>query len=120
MGTSCFGLRIASWNANGVRSRTVEFRDFIDKHHPDIVLIQETHLGPGDTFQIPNFPTYRNDKLYAPYRNLRVGTAIILKSSLPPPHTDTTIELGQGYFGYPHPAQQQSIANYFNLRFTLK
>ncbi|GFV75972.1 probable RNA-directed DNA polymerase from transposon X-element [Trichonephila clavipes] len=82
MGTSCFGLRIASWNANGVRSRTVELRDFIDKHHPDIILIQETHLGPGDTLNIPNFTTYRNDRPYTTNKNPGGGTAIILKSSL--------------------------------------
>ncbi|GFT92359.1 probable RNA-directed DNA polymerase from transposon X-element [Trichonephila clavipes] len=87
MGTSCFGLRIASWNANGVRSRTVELRDFIDKHHPDIILIQETHLGPGDTLQIPNFTTYRDDRPYASNRSPRGGTAIILKSSLSHHHT---------------------------------
>ncbi|GFX98075.1 hypothetical protein TNCV_4907241 [Trichonephila clavipes] len=82
MGTSYFGLKIASWNANGVRSRTVELRDFIDKHHPDIILIQETHLGPGDTLHIPNFTTYRNDRPYTPNRSPRGGTAIIIKSSL--------------------------------------
>ncbi|GFU03089.1 probable RNA-directed DNA polymerase from transposon X-element [Trichonephila clavipes] len=71
------------------RSRTVELRDFIDKHHPDIVLIQETHLGPGDTFHIPNFTTYRNDRPYAPNRSPRGGTAIILKSSLSHHHTPT-------------------------------
>ncbi|GFX75377.1 probable RNA-directed DNA polymerase from transposon X-element [Trichonephila clavipes] len=89
MGTSCFGLRIASWNANGVRSRTVELRDFIDKHHPDIILIQETHLGPGDTLNIPNFTTYRNDRPYTTNRCPRGGTAIVLKSSLSHHHTPT-------------------------------
>ncbi|GFW82901.1 RNA-directed DNA polymerase from mobile element jockey [Trichonephila clavipes] len=89
MGTSCFGLRIASWNANGVKSRTVELCDFIDKHHPDIILIQETHLGPSDTLHIPNFTTYRNDRPYAPNKSPRGGTAIILKSSLSHHHTPT-------------------------------
>ncbi|GFY42119.1 putative RNA-directed DNA polymerase from transposon BS [Trichonephila inaurata madagascariensis] len=89
MDFSCFGLRIASWNADGVRSRTVEMRDFIDKHRPDIFLIQETHLGPSDSLQIPNYTTYRNDRPHAPNCNPRGGTAILLKSSLPHHHTPT-------------------------------
>ncbi|GFW28579.1 probable RNA-directed DNA polymerase from transposon X-element [Trichonephila clavipes] len=85
----CFGLRITSWNANGVKSRIVELRDFIDKHSPDIVLIQETHLGPGDTLHIPNFTTYRNDRPTPPNQYRRGGTALLLKSSLPHYHTPT-------------------------------
>ncbi|GFU86375.1 probable RNA-directed DNA polymerase from transposon X-element [Trichonephila clavipes] len=61
----------------------------LDKHHPDIIVIQETHLGPGDTLQIPNFTTYRNDRPYTSNRNPRGGTAIILKSSLSHHHTPT-------------------------------
>ncbi|GFY55931.1 hypothetical protein TNIN_148051 [Trichonephila inaurata madagascariensis] len=38
-------LRITSWNSNGVRSRIAELSEFVDKPSPDIVLIQETHLG---------------------------------------------------------------------------
>ncbi|GFR25622.1 RNA-directed DNA polymerase from mobile element jockey [Trichonephila clavata] len=82
MGYNCFELRITSWNANGVRSRIVELRDFIDKHNPDLILLQETHLGSGDTLQIPNFTTYRNDRLTLPTQNPKGGTAILIKSSL--------------------------------------
>ncbi|GFU86255.1 probable RNA-directed DNA polymerase from transposon X-element [Trichonephila clavipes] len=89
MDQSCFGLRITSWNANGVKLRIVELRDFIDKHSPDIVLIQETHLGPGDTLHIPNFTTYRNDRPATTKQNRSGGTAILLKSSLPHYHTPT-------------------------------
>ncbi|GFU49573.1 probable RNA-directed DNA polymerase from transposon X-element [Trichonephila clavipes] len=85
----CFGLRITSWNANGVNLRIVELRDFIDKHSPDIVLIQETHLGLGDTLHIPNFTTYRTDRPTPPNQKRRGGTAILLKSSLPHYHTPT-------------------------------
>ncbi|GFU82691.1 putative RNA-directed DNA polymerase from transposon BS [Trichonephila clavipes] len=62
MDPSCFGFRLASWNANGIKSRIVEVRDFIDKHHPDVFLIQESHLGPGDAIHIPNYTVYRNDR----------------------------------------------------------
>ncbi|GFU96859.1 RNA-directed DNA polymerase from mobile element jockey [Trichonephila clavipes] len=61
-----------------------KLRDFIDKHHPDIILIQETHLGRGDTIQVPNFTTYRNDRPYA-----REAAQQSLKSSLSHHHTPT-------------------------------
>ncbi|GFR13151.1 piggyBac transposable element-derived protein 4 [Trichonephila clavata] len=70
MGYNCFGLRITSWNANGVRSRIVELHDFIDKHNPDLILLQETHLGPGDTLQVPNYTTYRNDRPTLPVKEM--------------------------------------------------
>ncbi|GFX39088.1 probable RNA-directed DNA polymerase from transposon X-element [Trichonephila clavipes] len=41
-----FGLRIASWNANGVKSRQMELINFINKDSLDLILIQETHLRP--------------------------------------------------------------------------
>ncbi|GFV96375.1 RNA-directed DNA polymerase from mobile element jockey [Trichonephila clavipes] len=37
-------------------------RDFIDKHSPDLFLIQETHLRPEYSFNIPNYICYRNDR----------------------------------------------------------
>ncbi|GFW73553.1 hypothetical protein TNCV_4327101 [Trichonephila clavipes] len=77
---SCFGLRIAAWNANGVRSRIVELRDFINKHSLDIILIQETHLRPGVSIRVPNYTLYRND---TQTQNIPSGdTAILIKSSL--------------------------------------
>ncbi|GFR11775.1 putative RNA-directed DNA polymerase from transposon X-element [Trichonephila clavata] len=89
MGYNCFGLRLTSWNANGVRSRIVELRDFIDKHSPDLILLQETHLGSGDTLQIPNYTTYRDDRPTLPTQKRRGGTAILIKSSLPHFRTPT-------------------------------
>ncbi|GFY09405.1 hypothetical protein TNCV_1942151 [Trichonephila clavipes] len=59
---SRFGLRIAAWNANGVRSRIVELRDFINKHSLDIILLQESHLRPGVSIRVPNYTLYRNDR----------------------------------------------------------
>ncbi|GFW56433.1 RNA-directed DNA polymerase from mobile element jockey [Trichonephila clavipes] len=89
MDPSCFGFRLASWNANGIKSRIVEVRDFIDKHHPDVFLIQESHLGPGDTIHIPNYTVYRNDRPRTTSNLSRGGTVILLKSSLPHHHTPT-------------------------------
>ncbi|GFS50895.1 probable RNA-directed DNA polymerase from transposon X-element [Trichonephila clavipes] len=81
---SRFGLRIAAWNANGVRSRIIELRDFINKHSLDIILIQETHLRPGVSIRVPN---YRNDRQT---QNIPSGgTAILIKSSLKYHHIPT-------------------------------
>ncbi|GFT92339.1 putative RNA-directed DNA polymerase from transposon X-element, partial [Trichonephila clavipes] len=66
---------LASWNANGIKSRIVEVRDFIDKHHPDVFLIQESHLGPGDNIHIPNYTVYRNDRPRTTSNLSRGGTA---------------------------------------------
>ncbi|GFU02363.1 probable RNA-directed DNA polymerase from transposon X-element [Trichonephila clavipes] len=87
MHTSFFGLSIFSWNADGVRSRIVEIRDFIDKHSPDIFLLQETHLRPEHSFKIPNYICYRNDRTHpAPGRG---GTAIIIKNFISHYHVPT-------------------------------
>ncbi|GFV11014.1 probable RNA-directed DNA polymerase from transposon X-element [Trichonephila clavipes] len=76
-----FGLRIASWNANGVSSRKLELINLINKHSLDLILIQETHLRPGVNFKIPNFTTYRNDRSQ-PHTHASGDTAILIKSSL--------------------------------------
>ncbi|GFQ79528.1 hypothetical protein TNCT_33071 [Trichonephila clavata] len=83
-----FGLRIASWNANGVSSRKIELQDFINKHSLDIILIQETHLRPGVNFKSPNFTTFRNDRTPIP-THPSSGTAILIKSSLKHHHIPT-------------------------------
>ncbi|GFS55243.1 probable RNA-directed DNA polymerase from transposon X-element [Trichonephila clavipes] len=87
MSNSLFGLSIFSWNADGVRSRVVEMHDFIDKHSPDLFLIQETHLRPEYSFNIPNYICYRNDRT-GPTRGWG-GTAILIKRSIPHFHVPT-------------------------------
>ncbi|GFS73354.1 probable RNA-directed DNA polymerase from transposon X-element [Trichonephila clavipes] len=88
MSNSFFGLSIFSWNADGVRLRIVEMRDFIDKHSPDLFLIQGTHLRPEYSFNIPNYICYRNDRTNS--TRGWGGTAIHIKRSkshfhVPPP-----------------------------------
>ncbi|GFW38917.1 probable RNA-directed DNA polymerase from transposon X-element [Trichonephila clavipes] len=87
MDFSHFGLRIAARNANGVRSRIIELRDFINKHSLDIILIQETHLRPGVSIRVPNYTLYRNDRQT---QNIPSGgTAILIKSSFKYQHIPT-------------------------------
>ncbi|GFW51197.1 probable RNA-directed DNA polymerase from transposon X-element [Trichonephila clavipes] len=62
-------------------------RDFVDKHAPDLFLIQETHLRPEYSFKIPNYFCYRNDRTHpAPGRG---GTAILIKNCIPHYHVPT-------------------------------
>ncbi|GFT27601.1 putative RNA-directed DNA polymerase from transposon X-element [Trichonephila clavipes] len=62
-------------------------RDFIDKHTPDIFLIQETHLRPEHSFKIPNYSCYRNDRTHpAPGWG---GTALLIKNCISHYHVPT-------------------------------
>ncbi|GFX34055.1 probable RNA-directed DNA polymerase from transposon X-element [Trichonephila clavipes] len=62
-------------------------RDFVDKHAPDLFLIQETHLRPEDSFNIPNYRCYRTDRTHpAPGRG---GTAVLIKNCIPHYHVPT-------------------------------
>ncbi|GFT01091.1 probable RNA-directed DNA polymerase from transposon X-element [Trichonephila clavipes] len=61
-------------------------RDFVDKHAPDLFLIQETHLRPEDSFKIPNYRCYRNDRTHQP---LAGGTAVLIKNCIPHYHVPT-------------------------------
>ncbi|GFV38220.1 hypothetical protein TNCV_4792061 [Trichonephila clavipes] len=50
--SSPIGLSLCSWNANGLLRKYAELRIFIEKHSPDVLLIQETHLRPSHTTSI--------------------------------------------------------------------
>lgn len=52
------------WNAQGISnlaSRT-ELRDFVNRHHVDIILLAETMLNKNHKFYLPDFSTYRSDR----------------------------------------------------------
>ncbi|GFU78151.1 hypothetical protein TNCV_1306521 [Trichonephila clavipes] len=104
--------RISTWNANGIKSRIVEVRDFIDKHHPDVFLIQEFHLGPGDTIHIPNYTVYRNDRPRTTSNPSRGGTVILLKSSLPTTTHDIADGAGGKRPGH-SPARRRPTSHHF-------
>ncbi|GFT42727.1 putative RNA-directed DNA polymerase from transposon BS, partial [Trichonephila clavipes] len=71
-------LTLVSWNANGIRTRVEEFREFISEWNPDIINLQETHLQPCHHLAFPNYNIYRTD------RTCRGGgTAILIKRSIP-------------------------------------
>lgn len=69
---------IAAWNACGVAGKREELRIFIEEQHLDILLISETWLRPANKLTIPNYHTYRSDRLTG--RN--GGVAILIKKDL--------------------------------------
>ncbi|GFV15294.1 hypothetical protein TNCV_4897071 [Trichonephila clavipes] len=55
-------LLMVTWNANGLRSRMWELRDFVNKYKPDVISLQETWLRPSHTIALANYRIYRNDR----------------------------------------------------------
>ena len=76
--TSTHTFTAANWNACGVKSKLPELAHFISEHDLDIILISETHLKPNINFSVPNYNTFRTDRLH--HRN--GGTAVLVKRSL--------------------------------------
>ena len=71
-------LKIYSWNVNGIRAviRKGALGDFITKHKPDIVCLQETKAQPGQAeIDLPDYEEYWNSAHKAGYS----GTAIFTK-----------------------------------------
>ncbi|KAF8788678.1 Nucleic-acid-binding protein transposon like protein [Argiope bruennichi] len=56
-----------------------ELKYFILDWAPDVIAIQETHLRPSDNLKIPNYTSYRTDRL----THKGGGTAILIKNSIP-------------------------------------
>ncbi|GFV58273.1 putative RNA-directed DNA polymerase from transposon X-element [Trichonephila clavipes] len=80
---SPIGLSLCSWNANGLLGKITELKIFIEKHSPDLILIQETHLRPSHNINIANYICYRNDRPTS-NENYRAfgGTLILIKNSI--------------------------------------
>ncbi|GFX66523.1 RNA-directed DNA polymerase from mobile element jockey [Trichonephila clavipes] len=74
------GLKLCSWNANGILNKISEFKIFVEKHSPDLALIQETHLRPHHNINIPNYNCYRNDRIGDGIA--RGGTLILVKKNI--------------------------------------
>ncbi|GFQ81621.1 hypothetical protein TNCT_620721 [Trichonephila clavata] len=80
-----YRLLMVTWNADGVKSRSCELRDFINKYNPDIISLQETWLRPSHTLTLENYRTYRNDRKHKPHHNQTYrggGTAILIKNTI--------------------------------------
>ncbi|GBN91069.1 putative RNA-directed DNA polymerase from transposon X-element [Araneus ventricosus] len=76
-------LSVGFWNANGVRSRFAEVRDFVSEQNLDVFLVQETFLPPGFTPLIANYQVYCNDRINNNSRtHIFGGTCIYIKSTI--------------------------------------
>jgi hypothetical protein len=47
-------LRLACWNADGVRGRKLELEHFLSQHGVDICLLSQTFLNAGQVFRLAN------------------------------------------------------------------
>jgi exonuclease III len=48
-------IRLACWNADGVRGRKLELEHFLSQHGVDICLLSETFLNDGQVFRLANY-----------------------------------------------------------------
>jgi hypothetical protein len=55
-------LRLAFWNADGVRGKKIELDHFLAQHGVDVCLLNETHLDPGQAFRFANYVCHRTDR----------------------------------------------------------
>ena len=55
-------LRLACWNAGGVRARTPELEHFLNQHGVHICLLSETLVNPDQAFLVANYVHYRTER----------------------------------------------------------
>ncbi|GFX37015.1 nucleic-acid-binding protein from transposon X-element [Trichonephila clavipes] len=72
-------LKVISWNADSIINKIQEFEFFINSQDPDVIALQETRLRPCHNLNLPNYKTYRTDRL----THRGGGTAVLIKSSIP-------------------------------------
>lgn len=77
--TGATPLTLAHWNAEGVRLKKTELRNFLQKHNIDVCAIQETHLKPNHRFIIRGYETYRQDRQNRP----KVGVITLVRNTIP-------------------------------------
>jgi len=70
-------LRLACWNADGIRGKKQELDHFLGQHGIDICLLAETHLRSGDVFRLANYVCHRNNRLME-----GGGTAILVRRGI--------------------------------------
>jgi len=70
-------LRLACWNADGVRGRKLELEHFLSQQGVDICLLSETFLTSGQAFRLANYVCHRTDRPTA-----GGGTAILVRRGI--------------------------------------
>ena len=75
-------LTIGIWNANGLKGKIHEARDFCTAYNLDLFLVQETHFSPGNLSKIANYDLYNDDRPRIS-NHTSGGTAIYVRQSIP-------------------------------------
>jgi len=70
-------LRLAYWNADGVRGRKLELEHFLSQHGTDICPLIETFRNSGQAFRIAKYVCHRTDRPTA-----EGGTAILVRRGI--------------------------------------
>ena len=60
-------LRLAHWNAEGVRQKKRELQNFLKQNDIDVCTIQETHLTENHRFYVRGYETYRHLQVFNIY-----------------------------------------------------
>jgi hypothetical protein len=55
-------LRLAYWNADGVRGTKLELKQFLSAHGVDTWLLNETHFESGRALRFTNYVCHRTDR----------------------------------------------------------
>jgi hypothetical protein len=70
-------LRLACWNADGVRGRKLELEQFLSEHGVDICLLNANHLVAERAIRFANYVCHRTDSLTP-----GTGTAILVHKGI--------------------------------------
>jgi exonuclease III len=69
-------IRVALWNANGMKQHQKEIKIFLAHNQIDVLLISETHFTKRTCFSIPYYKIYTTNH---PDGTAHGGTAIVIK-----------------------------------------
>jgi hypothetical protein len=74
-------LRLACWNADGVRGRKLKLEHFFSQHGIDICLLSETFLNDGEAFRLANYVCHRTNRPTAGC-GTAIRAAILVRSGI--------------------------------------
>lgn len=72
-------LRIATWNANGIKNKTDELEIFLNEEDIDVCLLSETHLTNSTDIKVKGYNLYKANH---PLNQPKGGSAVIAKQSI--------------------------------------
>lgn len=72
-------LKIACWNAAGLKGKLPDLASFISRHNVDIMIVSETHFINTDNFKIKGYYEYTANHHW---NRRRGGAAIFVKTSI--------------------------------------